>query len=468
MKFSLDWFKSEKQKENEKLQLENEKLRNEYLKVSIENENKLKSIGEASDVVLSMVEQRPFLNIKMTNDVLTIVLRDGTLLSKSNATRKDFDDARQAITEERLLEIASGSELLMQKKAKEAEEKALQKMLDGISSLSKEHFLTREDSVYMIDEKGKVIERSIPQLLLERFYTITGDVSFDKNNIEYQALRKFWMKCCLNPSSKSAEDLYTFLSNHKFKIDKHGNFYAYRRVVSKNDKENKKFVDFISNSYIKIKAVWKKKPVDYWVHKNEETNELTFSKNQYSEFNDLGNLQDLYLDLPNMQKEAYTSHHTGLEDYKVGEVISMPRFEGDDNNSISCSKGFHAASRAYDYSRFGNTPILVIINPMDVLAVPLGEVGKLRTSRWFFAMTLTKEEQYILDDDSFDVTDLGDVFEEKCLENLQEYVQNSYAEEVKRHTFAVPTISAKEISSIVHSLEDMKKAISGRVKVVLN
>ena len=40
-----------------------------------------------------------------------------------------------------------------------------------------------------------------------------------------------------------------------------------------------------------------------------------------------------------MKGNSYTSAHTGREDYKIGEVISMPRQNGDDNNQVSCSKG---------------------------------------------------------------------------------------------------------------------------------
>ena len=145
----------------------------------------------------------------------------------------------------------------------------------------------------------------------------------------------------------------------------------------------------------------------------------------------------------------------------------MPRNEGDDNNQMSCSKGFHAASKEYDYSGFGDTPILVIINPMDVLSVPVGEVGKLRTCRWFFAMTLTKEEEYILDDLDFDVAELGDIFEEQCELNLESYVHNSFTEEVKRHTFTIPQMSHLQIKTIVKSLDEMKNEIKKRVQKIV-
>ena len=100
---------------------------------------------------------------------------------------------------------------------------------------------------------------------------------------------------------------------------------------------------------------------------------------------------------------------------------------------------------------------------MDVLAAPLEDKAKLRTCRWFFAMTLPEDEKYILEDDDFDVTELGDIFEEKCLENMGEYVQNSFAEEVKRHTFSLPTLSAKEVEDIASQLLRMKEVTDKRV-----
>jgi len=81
-------------------------------------------------------------------------------------------------------------------------------------------------------------------------------------------------------------------------------------------------------------------------------------------------------------------------------------------------------------------------------------------------MTLDDQEQYILDDDEFDVSELGDVFEEECLADLEAHVKNGFAEEVKRHTFTLSNITSNEITGIVTTLEDMKDAISGRIAFV--
>lgn len=415
---------------------------------------------------------QPYRNVKLINDVLVVVLNTGDIISKTGATSNDFQSVTHCITEEEIMSIMSSPQVIAERKEQEKEVKKMEALVQGIEVLKDlDDFNVREDSVYL-----KGIERSMPQLLVEKFIEVVaeaskgvmGSLTIDiilNQNTEYTSLKKFWLKCCLNPSAQSSEDLYEFLSKHKFKIDKHGNFYCYRRVVSK-DNAHKELVDFVSNAYTKVKAVWHRNPNHYFVWRGDD-GEYSFSKNDATQTDGInlfiGNLQELYVDLPNYQSNSYTSAHTGEEDYRVGSVISMPREEGDDDNNRSCSHGFHQASKAYDYRGFGDTPCLTIVNPIDVLAVPRGESGKLRVCRWFFAATLSEEEQHILDNDNYDVTDLGDVFEEACAENLTEYVQNAFAEEVTRHTFNVPELSAKQLNVIVKTLSQMKDTLDKRV-----
>jgi hypothetical protein len=453
---SLDWFKSEKKRQLENLIIEGQKLQNNILSKELE------AVSKEPQVSL-------FKKLKLVGDVLTVVLKDGSILIKSNATKDDFEKVRKATYEYEVLEVVQSSNKEEKKKIdiNEVENEQIKEAVKGLESLaSNVDFEVRENSVYMKDSKGISIERSLPALLVVEFARISNNLSVQTE--EYQALKKFWLKCCLNPNSQSAEDLYTFLTHHQFKIDKHGNFYAYRNVVSLEGK-NKELVEFVSNTYVKVKSVWKKNPKNFYVWGNDDGT-FIFNKidgeaqDGISKF--LGNLDELYNKLPEKQELNYTDSHTGTFDYKVGSTISMPRFEGDDNNSISCGKGFHIANKQYNYSGFGDTSILTIVSPNDVLAVPKGEVGKLRTCRWFFASVLSQEERHILDDSDFDVTDLGDIFEEECQKDMQNYVQNSFAEEVKRHTFQLPKITNREINSIVNSLSEMKDLISKRVSEI--
>ena len=451
--FSLKWFRSNNQEKLEKLELEKKEKELELLNLQLKESKKLYK-------VLSLV-----------NNNLTVVLQDGSIISKSNATENDVQEIKLATSESEILRIVKDVNIQQEKITEELTIEDIEMYSEGFKSFQYlNDFYTEGNTVYLSGT-----DRSLPELLVKKFIKIIDKYkncpseylqdALD-NDEEYLSHKKFFMWCCLNPNAQSAEDLYGFLEKHNMKIDRHGNFYAYRRVKTVGN-DSKELVDFISNAYNKIKAVWKKSPKKFKVVTIPDSKEFKLKEWDFNventEYVCLGDLEYLYLNLPNMKENRYTSAHTGKEDYRVGNVISMPRNEGDDNNSVSCSMGFHAASKEYDYSGFGDQDILVIINPMDVLAVPKGEVGKLRTCRWFFAMTLEKDERYILDEEDFNVLELGDVYNEKCFEDIEEHVKNGFTEEVKRHTFTLPTLSSKELSVIINSLEEMTNVINSRV-----
>lgn len=463
----LQWFKevlkSEKQKELENLKVEGQKLKNEILEAKLSKE-KTPTVTPITTVKEEQVPTKPYKTIKFVNSILTVILQDGTVFSKTEANQEDFYTVKEATTDQEIINLMITKEAQEENKQIEILKEKAENTIKGFDSLKDytDHFEFKENSVYLKVD-GKTINRTIPPIVVEKFAEIIGGTGIGE---EFEALKKFTLKCFTNPNAQSAEDLYKFLSKHQFKIDKHGNFYGYRRVVSVADDKNKDLVEFISNTYTKIKAVWKKKPVNYVVLNRPETGYVFSKIGSEVEGVLIGNLEELYLNLPTMQENRYTDAHTHSMDYRIGEVASIPRDKGDDDNSVSCSRGLHIASKAYNYNGFGDTPILAIINPIDVLAVPEGEDGKLRTCRWFFASVLNDEEKHILDDSDFDVEELGDVFEAKCLENMQEYIQNSFAEEVKRHTFTLNSLSSVDMGNIVTSLEDMKRSIDNRVKKV--
>lgn len=452
--FSLKWFRSNNQEKLEKLELEKKEKELELLNLQLKESKKLYKM------------------LSLVNNNLTIVLQDGSIISKSNATENDVQEIKLATTESEILRIVKDVNIQQEKITEELTREDIEMYSEGFELFKYlDDFYTEGNTVYLSGTN-----RSLPDLLVKKFIEIITRVDkvfseeslqekLNKNE-EYLSHKKFFMWCCLNPNAQSAEDLYGFLEKHNMKIDRHGNFYAYRRVKTVGN-DSKELVDFISNTYNKIKAVWKKSPKKFKVVTVPDSKKYELKQSDFNventEYICLGDLEYLYLNLPNMKENRYTSAHTGEEDYRVGNVISMPRNEGDDNNSVSCSMGFHAASKEYDYSGFGDQDILVIINPMHVLAVPKGEIGKLRTCKWFFAMTLEKDERYILDEEDFNVLELGDIYNEKCFEDIEEHVKNGFTEEVKRHTFTLPTLSSKELSLIINSLEEISNVINNRV-----
>jgi len=366
---SLNWFK--KNKEMESLKVEEQRIKNSLLRSQLEKYVVQPELGHTTyDKLFKMV--------KFVNNVLTVVMKDGSIISKSDATIQDFRDVKGVQSEEDLFFIMSTDRVKEDRAEFEKELEKNKAVVKGFPILEDTgDFIIEGDTVHLKELYDKGVRRTIPKLLVEKFSEIAGyyeeygiDYYTLKDDVEYNSLKKFWLKCCLNPNAQSAEDLYRFLEKHNFKIDKHGNFYAYRRVVSIKNSTDKALVDFVSNAYNKVKAVWKKKPSDYTVLNSDEGYKIgkVNSKDDGQDIS-LGNLEQLYLDLPEMAENRYTAWHGKGEDYRVGKTNSMPRDEGDDNNQISCSRGYHVASQAYDYSGFGDTPILAIVNPMDVLSV---------------------------------------------------------------------------------------------------
>lgn len=424
--------------------------------------------------------------IKLVNDSLTVVMEDGRIYSKTGATVDDYSSVKNATshaeflsvfhTQEHLENVAKQKEEKMENYKKEQERQIIISSFDILSSYNN-MFIVKDSSVYL--NREGLMHRSIPKLLVEKFAALILNMKEIENpeileeyNNTIETLVRFWEKCCLCPSAQSAEDLYGFLEKHKMKIDQHGNFYAYRRVVrvgGKATKLEKDLVDFISNSYNKVKAVWKKKPINFDVYqKGKEFRIVDMSKlkGEIKAYK-IGNLNDLYLSIGNMEGNRFTDDRTRREDYRVGEIISMPRNKADSNNNVTCSNGYHIANPTYDYSSFGDTPILAIVNPMDCVAVPYDSAGKMRVCRWFFAMTLDPKEEHILDDDKFDVRHLGDVFEDKCLADLDTHMKKIFAEEVKRHSFNLPEMTEEQIKATVKSLENIKNDLGKRVQKAL-
>jgi hypothetical protein len=504
--FSLDWFKSEKTKQLEALKLEEQKIKNLlFTKLFTEDE-------EPQSVV------KPYLNVKLVNSVLTVVLNDGAILSKPNATQEDFNKVRIVSSEEEILLIMGSEESLTEKRQKEAEITKMRAIQKGFSLLYKTNdFDIVENTVYL-----KEIHRSLPQLLVEKFaeiintqlyYTGFGDLQKDlSSNEEYQSLKRFFMWCCLNPRVEVANELYRFLTENSFRITKQGFFVALRNVVTLHG--SNQLVHFVSNTYNKVKAVWKKNPNDYTVFlENEEyklvhkdqlykkvehtTTECPYcdgSGIEYSDFDDndedcshcggtgeaeeytyetnesvfhgerIGILTDLYLDLPNIHENRFTDDWTKTFDIRIGRTVGMPMEECNWSTQDCAAAGLHFTSDQIHYVGCGDTSVLVLINPMKVVGI--GQ-HKGRCYEYLPIMTVPREEATkILHDVDFDTLELDEDYAIRELENLADKAKEGFVAETKKYNFNIPSISSAEIDNIVLSLDGMKDEISKRISIV--
>jgi hypothetical protein len=453
---------------------------------------------ESTGPSLKKQYDKPYSNIKFVNDVLTVILKDGSIISKHPATIDHFNLARGAEWEEELFAICSSSEGLQEKRKIEEEIKRNAALAQGIKSLidfAEDEFEERDGALYMTG-----IDRSMPQLLIEEFIILfQEDWNDDEVNERWEGLKRFWMWCCLNPRAEVADELFRFLKDNSFRITKQGFFVALRNVVTLHGGAD--FVHFISNSYNKVKAVWKKSPDKYTVFLDngeykivhiddlydEEWVECGYCYDEECEDDDcecptchgeggyddivekengekIGNLTELYLDLPNRAENRFTDDWTKTFDIRVGVPVKMPMEECNWSTQDCAAAGLHFTADQIHYVGCGDQSMLVLINPMKVVGI--GQ-HKGRCYEYLPIMTVPRNEATsILHDLDFDTMQLDDSYAIQELDNLAEKVKEGFAAEAKKYNFNFPTINPQTVENIITSLEDMKQVIGGRVVIV--
>jgi len=463
----MQWFKS-------KIEHAVEKAIAKKIENLMEEEDNEIPAGDDYDV-----DRKLYIRLKLVNDVLTIVLNDGSILTKTNATQEDFVRARDAVSEEQLYTICTTQEVLEERRRQEAEAKRLKALQQGIQRLAGlDDFEIEGNSV-----KLRGTGRTMPQLLVEKFIQLVDIYDQDPNNDvtndeEYQALKRFFMWCCLNPRAEVANDLYEFLNKNSFRITKQGFFVALRNIVTLHG--GTELVQFVSNAYNKIKAVWKKKPEDYTVflengeYKIVHFDDLYEMAGEYDEDDEwqeyetdvnhgerIGGLTELYLDLPNRHENRFTDAHTRTFDIRIGRVVNMPPEECNWSTADCAHAGLHFTSDHINYVGCGDQSVLILINPMKVVGI--GE-QKGRCYEYLPIMTVpTEESTTILHDLDFDTLELDESFVINELENLAEVAKQGFVTEAKKHQFNIPAITYSQIENIVASLDMMKNSVSKRV-----
>lgn len=477
---SMSWFKS--------------RIENAVEKVITK---KLDNLMEQEDDD-EIVYEKPYITAKLVNNVLTVVLNDGSIVSKPGATQDDFDRVRNAKFEEQVISICIPQDVRDQKLRDEKEFNRIKALQNSVQNLGRsKDFIVDGNTVYM-----KETGRSMPQLMVEKFAEILEDykncpdeelmfaLAIDE---EYQSLKRFFMWCCLNPRAEVADKLYNFLMKNSFNITKQGFFAALRNVVTLHG--GTEFVQFVSNAYNKVKAVWKKSPNNYEVYLKdgeysfihiddtyttemiegeewydedteefvlEDDQEVTVKRTDLGEH--LGNLTELYLDLPNRHENRFTDAHTRTFDIRVGSPVSMDPAACRWNTDDCGAEGLHFTSDEIHYVGCGDQSVLVLINPMKVVGI--GE-SKGRCWEYLPIMTVDREEATtILHDLDFDTLELDEDFAIRELENLAEKAKEGFSVEMKKHSFDIPKMNSIQIETTVASLEKMRDALSKRVSSI--
>lgn len=271
--------------------------------------------------------------------------------------------------------------------------------------LNKPGFWEENGSIYY-----KNIKVSIPKVLADKFVQADGE--------EFDRLVKFWGWLSLNPNPRTRENLYGWVEKNGIQLTNGGLMILYRRVVRVKQSRLSKFVE---ETYEKLKK--NKKSTNQNVYM-DENGDYYVSPPDYNIIT-LGNLKKLY---HTRIKESYTDAHTGQEKYEIGKESRMTRDKGDESDA-GCSRGYHSSTKGFNFKGFGDTPIVIVVNPCDVLNCVEGYT-KIRSVAFTPVAVLNSDCEWINDpqvhqriDDCYDA----------AIDRLETLLEQATFEDFKKH-----------------------------------
>ena len=324
--------------------------------------------------------------------LLTIYLSDKTVINVENATDEDKD----------FILSASDSDIKMKYSglAKDFNEK-IAKLTKAKELVKQSKIVSFTDGKYTIPSLSPI---SAPKYLVKRIMKAELDGDTDK----ITSYLNFWTLLCQNPNEKARNNLLWFLVTHGFKILKSGLFVSYRNVVSKTEKSSnhtEKEIEYITTMAHNIKKVQKKSLKNYSFVTYKGGNVEIIHNNKIDKLDESGvhvilNLKELVDSFSNLQDQVvYTDARTQSMNIKLGEPVVLDRSLCDEDSNRSCSAGLHLAKKDWSgLSQFGNTTIMCLCNPANVVAVPKEDTyGKIRTCEYFPVEVVTYENGKIVE-----------------------------------------------------------------------
>ena len=412
-------------------------------------------IDEIKKVVVTDTSRNPFKSVRLLGDTIIVVFHDGSSLEKTNSNLEDFETVKLFTNTSELIRFMINSTAIVEEEDKEVDEKVFREVA-----------ILKGNPDFIIDNTNKRvffknINLAIPTVIVASFVEILEKLKSDKYNQEdlknsYEALVMFWLKLAINPIDASREDILTFIKKNDVHITKYGNMVLYRRIVTKNQKKTKNdYLKLISTSYASVKKN-KKSPKKYLVYL-DTSNKYKICKHDDSKIlkdpalSFVGTLYDLYNDITLHEENVYTSTHDNSVSIKIGDVYSIPNDKINLNNGICHAGGLHAAAVNYNYSGYGDTPVVVLVSPSKAITVPKSETGKLRTTEMFIVCINNKSLGVHFDSNG--ICEFDEKYHDYSLSQLEEAVKSKDFNKISIKD-KTPELRISDLKSITEELKN--------------
>ena len=452
--FSFDWLGSKERLELERLRKEKER---EQIRKEIQEERD----GQITEMFRQQPIQyelsKPFKSCRLVGNTVIVGLHDGTVMSKDGAEL--LGKVRQAQSEEEIMSLFTIKH--MEERAVPLYSKEEIGLIKANISALEHHidFRTEGDEVFL-----KGVNLALPPIVCASFIELVEKLREERRELSewqvsdreeeleeaYEALKMFWSWAALNPIESSRNDLLTFIKKNNITITRNGLLVCYRRAV-KVGGVGSALVEFVSNQYHKVKK-WKKSPKNYWVWCEDDGSYKLIDHNYSGDGigKNEGNLEELYLDLPNMQESTYTDAHTHKKDIRIGKIYKEDEKKINLDNNVSCGAGIHVGAESFGFDGFGDVGLIVLVNPMYVRSVPNHECNKMRVSETFIAAEAEVEEYKELIEEG-QLVDWSEAYCSQSVEELEEMLKQRSFEKLacQEHVPVLPIVDIEAIKELL-------------------
>lgn len=436
-------------------------------------ESKLRQLNQPTVTKSATVLQedilvpRPYSKLLYSNRNITVIFPDGDIMTASDIDMKIFEDVREATSKAYIQTLLIGK-VPVTEELEVIKEKQLVK--DNLQIFrGSNDFIVTNGEVFL-----KGVNLALPPAIVFSFIELLekreaqevgSDVrnefsqkKWDELDEQYNALKMFWLKLALSPFDQSRADLLTFIKRNDVRITPNGNLVLYRRIVS-TGREDKSLTTFVSQSYYDRKKQKKSHthPRNYSIVRMDGTLTLVKTDEIPEGSQVLGILDDMYKNLDKLSENTFTSsYNRGQQKIKVGCIYKIPDDEINLDNGNCAAGGLHAAAVNYDYSGFGDTPVVVLVNPSKAITVPVGETGKMRTTEMFIACINDKGIGHHFDEDA--LSSFDEEYHDLTLQELEEAISSK--------TFVKLEIKDNKPKLQIVDIEKIKQLLEERVQTV--
>lgn len=431
--FDFDFFGNKAKERIKELEETNNRLFQQVQEEIKENEENW------NNQILKEVK-KPYKNIIYSNGIITVIFNDGSVISATKPVDV-VEMVKMADDESQVIALLKVEEVRVQPDKNNEENENIQKFAEYKEEVLE--LLGTDFSCVNSLFFYKNISLPINSLILNSL------IEHKKNNAEdeYNALLSFFLKLCLIPIEESRNDLYRVIKQYNVKLTQTGNFLGFRNVWKVA--EDTALLEYVSEQYFKKKR-HKKSPSNYTVFTDGDdilhvikTDKLQVDTDYFV----LGTLNDLYISLQKTNDNRYTDDYTKKQDIRIGSVYKLPE-DFNLNGKGSCGGSLHLSmgKDAYDYSGYGDTKIVAIVNPMHVFRMDTGCGGKIGVKQMFIA---AKEDEENIEEH---LVHFDEIYHNETIEELEFALQNKTFDVLSIQE-EVPVINLVDLKQITQSLK---------------